>query len=212
MTASLRISVSSMRRIIRVGVRWTKGLATVALVVTAVYAMGTPSAPHVHLTAIAPASYISGNASYQVSETYGGTNPIDTCPGCDSWGDQEVGTASPPSVQPSQIVNPLTGDESENYTLFSQPDPGFNFEFNLTYDSLWGQLETYFDSILGTTGNETLWLRLALKPEHQRGRLGRNKHVDRHTVCGLRTLWSRGVLLSNIDRVLRWTSLQDGAG
>jgi RHS repeat-associated protein len=126
-----------------------------SLLAALTYTMSVPPARLVHLNHAQTAGYITSSnpqAAYQVSETYGGTNPVDTCPGCDFWGHQEVGTSSPPSMQAGNIVNPQTGDVAENYTLFSQPDPGFNFEFNLSYDSLWDQLFTYYEPLVGNTG------------------------------------------------------------
>lgn len=130
------------------------GLVSLAAIAAMTYTLSAPAPPVLHLAHSAATGYLNPASPYEVGETYGGTNPIDTCTGCDFWGHQEVGTAVPPTTQPSQLVNPLTGDIAENYTLFSQPDPGFNFAFNLTYDSLWGQLFTYYEGLIGNTGNE----------------------------------------------------------
>ena len=122
---------------------------SLAVVVLAALTYGTVQAPVVHLTHVRNASFSYG-LPYSVAETYGGTNPVDTCTGCDFWGKAQTGTTSPPTTQPSQLVNPLTGDVAESYTLFTQPDPGQNFGFTLNYDSIWGQTETLYDSYFGT--------------------------------------------------------------
>lgn len=142
------------RPILRRASKIVYGGVALLLVAALTYSVSTPqSGPRVHLGGIALSDY--GSASgYQLGETYGGTNPIATCMGCDFWGHQIVGTSTPPTTDPSQLVNPLTGDVAERYSLFSQPDPGVNFGLNLTYDAQWGQLLTYLDAINGNTGNE----------------------------------------------------------
>ena len=89
------------------------------------------------------------SSSYNVTETYGGTNPSEHCTYCEVWGKQDTGTADPPSTDPDTIVNPATGDMSDSYTLFSVPEPGVNMSFTLYYDSLYGQLEAFYSGLLG---------------------------------------------------------------
>ena len=129
------------------------GLVALSLLAGMTYAVtSTPSRPvELRHQTLADFSY---GSPYAVGETYGGTNPVETCAGCDFWGHPEVGTSSPPSTDPADMVNPATGDLAENYTLFSAPDPGLNFEFNLSYDSLEAQLATYFQ-ILQIQGGQT---------------------------------------------------------
>jgi RHS repeat-associated protein len=146
-------SVRLADKLLRSASRISRLVLSLLAIAGLTYAVSSPKAPVVHLNHIENSS-LSYGSPYQISETYGGTNPIDTCTGCDFWGKQQTGTSSPPSTQPSDIVNPTTGDVSDSYTLFSQPDPGENFGFTLTYDSQWGQLQEFYDTLLNTVGNE----------------------------------------------------------
>lgn len=140
-------------KLLRSSTRAIRLALSLFVIAALIYGVTAPKVPVVHLNHIENSSFSYGSP-YQVSETYGGTNPIDTCTGCDFWGKDQTGTSSPPSTKPSQIVNPETGDVSDSYAMFSQPDPGENFGLTLTYDSQWGQLQEFYDALLGTTGNE----------------------------------------------------------
>jgi hypothetical protein len=133
------------------------GLISVSLIAGITYAVTSPKAPVPPRTVLnhTALSSLSYGVPYTASETYGGTNPIDTCTGCDFWGKQDVGTTSPPTTDPDEMVNTGTGDLAENYTLFSIPDPGFNLQFTLSYDAQWTQLYTYDELLLHNAGDAT---------------------------------------------------------
>jgi RHS repeat-associated protein len=98
----------------------------------------------------------SYNPNYGVSDTYGGTNPAEHCTYCEAWGKPDTGTASlPVTSDPDEMVNPGTGDLAEGYTLFSVPDPGFNLQYKLTYDSEFAQYDTFLQQLLGTNNQGT---------------------------------------------------------
>jgi RHS repeat-associated protein len=86
---------------------------------------------------------------YQPQETYGGTNPIESCAGCDVWG-KNSGASSTPSTDPAEMVNPATGDLTESYSLFSTPAIGSPLGLTLSYDSLEAQAYT---TLINTGGN-----------------------------------------------------------
>jgi RHS repeat-associated protein len=86
-----------------------------------------------HLSHSALAS--STSITQSLAETYGGTDPIETCGTCEAWGTAQVGTSTPPSTDPADLVNTATGDVNESYTLFSAPSLGNDFYNRLSYDS-----------------------------------------------------------------------------
>jgi RHS repeat-associated protein len=109
------------------------------------------AAPHRGPVALPKSSMLTSYSnSYNVTETYGGTNPSEHCTYCEVWGKPDTGTATPPSTDPDTIVNTATGDMSDSYTLFSEPEPGPNMSFTLYYDSLYSQLEAFYAGLLGT--------------------------------------------------------------
>jgi RHS repeat-associated protein len=125
------------------------GLITVTLIASCMYILTVPqSAQRTVLPAVSDAAYTQN--AYTPDQTYGGSNPVETCDFCDIWGKPDTGTSSPPTTDPNQLVNTATGDLAESYTLFSDPNPGFNLQFKLTYDSLTAQLATYYQEVLGT--------------------------------------------------------------
>lgn len=95
-------------------------------------AVAAPSLRSNVIPAIAQQSF---GSMYQLSETYGGTNPIETCAGCEAWGTTNDGTATPPATSASDLVNTATGDVNESYTLFSAPSLSNDFDYRLSYDS-----------------------------------------------------------------------------
>jgi RHS repeat-associated protein len=95
-------------------------------------------------------------SGYQtLGETLGGTNPIETCGGCESWGTAQDGTATPPDTDPNDLVNTATGDVNESYTLFSAPSLSNDFYQRLSYDSQYAIMysfdETAYANMHGTT-------------------------------------------------------------
>ena len=121
-----RPSTSRIRKLVRKTAAIAHGLIALSLIAAVTYAVSTPKPAAVAL----PSSHLTGYSldQYKPGETYGGTSPIDTCLGCDFWGKQSLGTSSPPQTDPDEMVNPATGDLAENYTLFSDADPGGGFK------------------------------------------------------------------------------------
>jgi RHS repeat-associated protein len=107
-----------------------------------VLVLGTPRAPVVRLTHASTAGYLSSVPYYSVPETYGGTNPVETCSGCDFWGSTTSGIETGFSTNPNDMVNPSDGDMSDSDTLFSVPDIGGDMSMTLSYDSLYAQAYT----------------------------------------------------------------------
>jgi YD repeat-containing protein len=107
-------------------------VAGLVAIASEVSSQRTPSSV-VHLSHTALTSATSVTQSLQ--ETYGGSNPVETCGTCDSWGTSQSGTATPPATSPGDLVNTATGDVNESYTLFSAPSVGNDFFDRLSYDS-----------------------------------------------------------------------------
>jgi RHS repeat-associated protein len=77
----------------------------------------------------------TANPLQNLTETYGGTNPEETCAGCESWGTSQHGVSTPPDTTATDLVNTATGDVNESYTLFSAPSVGNDFYYRMSYDS-----------------------------------------------------------------------------
>jgi RHS repeat-associated protein len=149
---SLR-STSRLASFGRRAARFLNGIFALCLIAGLTYTFAAPKSAPVHLANTQLTAY---SATYYADETYGGTNPVENCTTCDAWGKPDTGTASLPLTNdPDEMVNPATGDLAESYTLFSDPDPGFNLQYKLSYDSEFAQYDTYLQGLLGTSNQGT---------------------------------------------------------
>jgi RHS repeat-associated protein len=144
-------------------------LATLVQLASVPTASAVVSAPALKPNVVPALSQQPFTSGYQLPETYGGTNPLETCAGCESWGTNNDGTASPPDTSPSDLVNTATGDVNESYTFFSAPSLSNDFDYRLSYDAQqvsgyagsgatypgaygWGWTSNYNASAINTTG------------------------------------------------------------
>jgi RHS repeat-associated protein len=92
------------------------------------------------------------STAQSLAETYGGTNPIETCVTCQIWGTTDTGTSTPPATTADALVNKATGDVNQSYTLFSAPSLGNGFKWRLNYDSQYAINYATYDAIGGYPG------------------------------------------------------------
>ena len=83
---------------------------------------------------------VSGNlAAIQPAELYAGGSPLENCQTCQPMDPAKSG--EPSSIQPSDPVNPATGDYSTGMSLFSYTDTLGGFGESLTYDASLAQAQ-----------------------------------------------------------------------